>query len=561
MQAIESAHVAVSYRRLEQVHNRWRRWLRLRRAANWTLRGVVLGLAIGLAVSLPTVLSRSLVLETYLRLLTASSIGGGLLAAALALLWPRSQFESARLFDRSLRLRERLSTAVELSSAGWPTSFDIARWQLEDTLEACERIDVRAGLPIRISRREIALVGLLALAAVWLRHLGRDAFEAAKRRETVERAISAEAERVELIQEQLSDIEPLSPQDRQSLLEPLEALGSQLEDAHSAEQALSALTAGEAELRALSDPEALEASSRLRQAGESLSQLPGAEWSAFGRALAEGDFEAAADILEDMELRSSTRERAERQARELEAAAETLQAAAPELAAALRDAASALRGADPLAAGEAMGEAARSLRASGREILQAEVATRIANDLAAAQARLLQAARQVSDPSLAAQGQPTGGAGGEGEGQGAGQGSAGVGGDGDGGEAGQAVGGGAGQGESEGGSSPGAVAGTNPISQDNAPGDGGERPYQPIQPATLLGTEGGTSLALPGSGDPGELILGSADTLPLAEGETRVAYTEVLERYQVTARLAIEDLKPPPYFEGLVHEYFTALAP
>ena len=69
------------------------------------------------------------------------------------------------------------------------------------------------------------------------------------------------------------------------------------------------------------------------------------------------------------------------------------------------------------------------------------------------------------------------------------------------------------------------------------------------------------SMALPGSGDPGELILGSADLPPGTGGETRVPYTEVLEHYQVSARLAIEDIKPPPYFEGLVHEYFTALAP
>ena len=230
LQAIEPAHVAVSYRRLEHVHSRWRRWLRLRRAADWTLRGVTLGLAIGLASSLLAMLSRSLALETYLRVITAASIGGGALAAALGLLWPRSQFESARLFDSSLKLRERLSTAVELGSAGWPTSFEMARWQLEDTLETCERVDVRAGLPIRISRQEIALVGLLALAAVGMRQLGRDAFEAAERRETVERAISDEAARVEMLQDELSDIERLSPQDREELLRPLDTLGSRLED-------------------------------------------------------------------------------------------------------------------------------------------------------------------------------------------------------------------------------------------------------------------------------------------------------------------------------------------
>jgi hypothetical protein len=107
----------------------------------------------------------------------------------------------------------------------------------------------------------------------------------------------------------------------------------------------------------------------------------------------------------------------------------------------------------------------------------------------------------------------------------------------------------------------GSASGSDPIAQGNAPGDGGERPYQPLQPSARLGGDATLPLSLGGSGETGELILGTAGLAPGTPEEARVPYTDVFRRYETSARLAIDNLQPPPHLEALVREYFSSLAP
>jgi hypothetical protein len=76
-----------------------------------------------------------------------------------------------------------------------------------------------------------------------------------------------------------------------------------------------------------------------------------------------------------------------------------------------------------------------------------------------------------------------------------------------------------------------------------------------------LGSDATLPLSLGGGGETGELILGTAGLAPGTPEEARVPYTDVFRRYETSARLAIDNLQPPPHLEALVREYFSSLAP
>src|SRR3990170_2143385 len=124
------------YARLQRVHDRWRRRLKLGLAVRWGLRGASLGLAVGLAVSVARLLAESLVPQTYIQLVLTGLCLGAALASALALAWPQSSLATAIQLDGRLGLKERLATAVELRRRGWAAIGAMGRLQLEDALEA-----------------------------------------------------------------------------------------------------------------------------------------------------------------------------------------------------------------------------------------------------------------------------------------------------------------------------------------------------------------------------------------------------------------------------------------
>jgi hypothetical protein len=422
----------------------------------------------------------------------------------------------------------------------------MALWQLNDTLQVCQQVNFRAGRRLRVSTRDLALAALMILVALAPLKYGREAFDTAVRQAAFKRNVEAETARIEALQQQIAGAERLEPERRSDLLQTLQNLETQLDRTSSVEQALAELAGGENELRSLADSSEIDAGARFREAGERLAQGPDQGLAELGRHLQRADFQAAAEALDRMELRTAAQDEALAQAGELEIAAGTVESANPQLAA------SALRQGDPARAEAALAEGARSLAEAGQQILQAELAVQAANEIAAAQGRLLQS----SQDSL----QATAGAG---QGQGIGQVGQGQAIGADGGDSGQAQGqaaGGAGQGDFQSQAASSTEAGPQPISQDNLPGDGGELPYQPVQPPTLLGADGGQLVTLPGSGDPGELILGAASQ-PIGAGDTQVPFLLVYHQYEAYARRAINNLRPPTYYEALVRDYFSSLAP
>lgn len=560
MQSTDHAFLADRYARLEHLHVGWRRQLRLGSAVRWSLRGAIFGLAAALAFSLAAVHARALPPATYVRLLVLTSGASGALAAGMALVWPCSPLAAARRLDRQLGLHERLSTAIELRQRGWPTAAGLTRLQLEDTLQACQAVQAGPSLPLQRLGRDALIAALLLAASMLLLPLGRPAFEAAARQSAFQRAVESEVARIEALHVAISEAEQIDPTGREALAQPLQTVEQRVGEAHSPEQALSALSAAEGELRQLARPQALDLADALNQTGARLSQAPDQDLAELGTQLAQGNFEAAAETLQRMELQPSTTAQAQAQARSLRAAAEMLRGTAPELAQALRDAGAALQNGDSAATRPSLDDAAQALEQINQQILQAEMAANAAEALAQAQVRLLQAAGELAeagDAAGAAQGESQGSmTSGRADGAGSqpGQSGSSI-------ASGQGEAGGAGRGERAAGAMQGAPSGTDPIAQGNASGDGGERPYQPLQPRSRLGDEGTLGLALAGSGEPGDLVLGTAGSAPGTDAEAHVPYTAVFGQYEATARQAIDNLQPPPYLEALVRQYFSSLVP
>src|SRR5947209_13714603 len=104
-----------SFRELEGRFTRWVRRLRRRDAVTWAPRGLAVGLAVALGLSLAAWLLPYATVPTLVGLSVGCALVGLELAAAVAYFWPRPRMQNARYFDRLFGLSERTSTAFELA--------------------------------------------------------------------------------------------------------------------------------------------------------------------------------------------------------------------------------------------------------------------------------------------------------------------------------------------------------------------------------------------------------------------------------------------------------------
>ncbi len=513
------------------------RWMRLRRAFAWGLRGLAAGLALALTIGLPGLLAARLPRLEFLALVGAFALAAPLLAGAIAYLWPMDALRAARYFDRAFRLDERVSTALEADPEARRASR-LLQQQLEDALAAARLVRPRRQLPLRLGRVEglLTLALALALGLLWFR--GEPWFQAANQRRAVQQAVQAQAEQIEEILSQIRENEALTPEQQSALSRPLEQALTDLQGNPSLEGSVSVLTNSGEELQALSDPQARQMAEGLRQAGEQLATQEGSPLQTVGQSLAEGNTVGAAAQLENLDLEALDPAEAQQTAEQLQQLADSLAASNPELAAQLGQAAQALQNGDVAAAQEALDQAAASMAQAGQQVIFSETAEQAGQ-------QLQQGAAQV----LAA--------GGGQQGAQAGQGSAGEG------QSGQTDGEGAagsGSGHGTGSTSPGGEAGSSPIPQDNGPGEGGETAYEQIYAPSLVGGEGGPEVGLPGSSEDGT-VMGEGPSAAANPGESLVPYQEVYSEYEQLNQQAIENGSVPLAFIEIIRSYFNSLRP
>ncbi len=373
MNAILAEQLTVT---LSRRVRRWDRRLRLVNTITWVPRGMVLGLAVGVALATAARLRPWLLPEEVLRLTVALTGAVTLLILLVIWGWPRSVTRNARYFDQRFDLKERVSTALELLAGRIPASPLLAEWQLTDTAQATARVRAAAHLPLRVRWREVLVALLLAGALAWLLTTNPQAERLRARRE-LDAAIATQAAALEEAIQAVEENAQLSPAEQMALTEPLrEALEILSQPGISREEAVAALAEASQALGDLADGLLPEAAAPYEQAARELAQSE--MTGRVAQALRQPDLGEAAEAVEGVarDLAQSGLSESQRQdlARQFEAAAEALQAQNPALSQNLRDVAEALRRGDMAAAQQALNQTAQVLRAQQEQLEQSALA-------------------------------------------------------------------------------------------------------------------------------------------------------------------------------------------
>lgn len=508
---------------LQSYLRRWGLLLRLVESLTWGPWGGAVGLGLGLALALaarlwPLLTARWLAGSAGLLALLGAALG-----LAVAWLWPRSLFRLARAFDRRFGLAERLTTAVEIGAGRLRVMQKMAAAQLSDTLDAAGRVDPRAALPLRASRRALLTFGLLAAAlslSLWLPNPQEDVL---LQRAAVRAAVEEQIEDLEAVREEVVGAEGLTEAEREALLQALEEAIAALDEGRAtSEEAVAALSEAERALAELQDPGAATVQEGLeRAAGEMAdSELT----RGIAEALANGDYQQAARELaafSGTQGEMLTREEELELARELAQAAESLAESDPDLAEQLAQAAEAIERGDIAEAREAIGEAAQQMGEAGARVERQEA-------VEGALAELQEGREQIAQAGSTGQSGAGGGM--------------------------------AQQGGQQGGQPGGQQAGTGQQQQPGHSEDAGtSAPYDEVYVPGRMDEEG-AGVDVGREGDGGAPVGGAPLPAPL-EGGANVPYREVYAEYAAQAGAALEGSYIPLGMKQYVRDYFSSLEP
>jgi hypothetical protein len=536
--------------------DRWVQRYRVQRAVRWSLRGAAVALAAALAITLIAVLRGLLLQGEFVLIAIGPMVIGSIGAAAAGFVWPLDRLTAARRFDRHFGLRERISTALELAQLD-RSSGPIGQLQLQDAVASAEQVNVRQQLPLRIKRVDALFTVVLLIAVAIVAWRGESFFQLAAQTRAVQSAVAEEAAKVEELRKTVEADRTLTEEQRREMLEALKETQQRLKEAQSLEQATAVLTQSEKKFESLTSGKAEAQAEALRQAGRKLSQAEGSALQAFGQNLAEGDFIAAAENLRNLDVSQLSAEEREQLADQLENMAETVQASNPALAQQLRAAAAAARNGAVQQAQQALDQAAQSMSQTAQQVARSNVARKVSAQMGQGRQRMIAAGQSAQGQT--AQGDQAGQGNQSGQGNQTGQGSGQNGSSSQQGSAGSGSGSGRGSGDS--GDARGPEAGSNPIDQNNGPGDGGETTYEPIYAPQRLGGIDDDTVTLPGSGDPNGEVQGQSGVIPDTNNPSQVPYTQVFAEYANAYRQAIDSGQVPPQLRDLIRQYFSSLEP
>jgi len=533
---------------LTHTLNQWTRRLRLQRAVTWALRGWIVGLVLALTVGSLGLYQARLLRSEFLFLILLLSMITPLVFGLIASLWRIRPFEAARRFDLLFHLEERVSTALELDQHPEHIPPELLERQLADAVTASRSVNPARALPFELKLREglFALLFAALIGLVWLR--GETWFSAAQQARAVQHAVEQQSAQIEELIQQIESHQNLTESQKQALTEPLKQAQQALQNNPSLENSVSVLTSTGEKLQELTDPQSQALSEALKEAGNQISKQDGSPLQSVGQELAQGDAVNAANELSNLNVSELSSSEQQQLADQLDTLAQSLQSTDPQLSNQLSQAADALRNGDTAAAQQALDSASQSLAQAGQQIASSEVASQAASQMQQGAGQVLAAGGGQQASQIGQGNQP-------GQGQGPGEGSN---------QSNQTAGNGgsgSGSGSDAGTNSIGNEAGSDPIAQNNGPGDGGETSYEQIYAPQLLGGEGGTQVNLPGSDQSGGDVIGQGPTTPGEQGSSTVPYNEVYSQYEQLNNQAIENGDIPPSFMQIIKNYFDSLKP
>lgn len=350
---------------------RWDRRSRVARSLVWVPRGLIAALVVGVLIALISRLRPWLLPEQIAVLTGGVALVLGLVVSGLIWLWPKPLARAARYFDRRFDLKERVSTALELSSGVIPVPEPLVEYQLTDAVGAVQDVDVAARLPVRVRYLELLVMVLLAVLVAYLLLSDNPQVNTLLAERELQSTINEQAAEIEETIEAIEQNDALTEEEKEALTAPLEeALEILQQPDISQQEAVAAMAEAGQKLREMTDGMLDGDEQAYELAADSLSGSPSA--SDLAQALKKPDLGAAAAAAEELanELAEETMSEEERQAlaNQLEQAADALEASNPALAEKLREAAQALRDGNMEAAQEALREAGEMLRQQEQQL-------------------------------------------------------------------------------------------------------------------------------------------------------------------------------------------------
>lgn len=468
-------------------------------------------------VAIVLLAARIFPLETRLQ---PTALGISVILAAVGIAWlvirPRPDALMLRA-DLRLGLQERLSTAWERRGANGPMD-DLLR---HDALLHAERDRLKKAFSVRINRREVAAVAIVAATALALFVLPNPMDQVLSQRQADRASQAKAASTIRDVQKKIAastKTAPVAPQVQQILSDTQKKIAQ----APDPRQALAPISPAEQQLQQLSDPQTAARTSSAQNLANSLSNTTSGQ--AAGQALSNSPSQGA-KALRDLaaQLQSLTPEQRAQLAKALADAAQHAQD--PAMAATLQRASGALSNGDVASAAGALSDLATQMDSLQDQQNNDQAIAAAINGLEAARQGLAaQANRDASGgaPASASAAASAAASAGNGNGNGTGTGT------GSGSGAGNGNGGTGGPGGS--GSGSGSGSGAKP----------GERLYVPGQPI------------------PGQVV---SDPAPLGPGQDvpLTPYTQVVQAYQQAALDATGQSLIPGSERDLVREYFSRL--
>src|SRR5579864_4926885 len=251
----------------------WERRLRFTYTAQWIPRGASVGLTVALLLAIFARLSPWLLSDQLMVIAGALALCGMLLAAVGVWIWPRSVVYSARDFDHRFGLRERMSTALELSMGNAFGSDALRSLQRRDALDHARKIQARDWMPIRWQWRELAVTGGLAAVCALAIGMPNPQFAVILNNNAIQTAVAQAAQQITQIQQAIQANPALSDAQKAALTQIAEDALKQLSQQNiSQPEAVAVLSqAAQAFANSGAQPTAAQRQAA-QQAGQSLSQ-------------------------------------------------------------------------------------------------------------------------------------------------------------------------------------------------------------------------------------------------------------------------------------------------
>ncbi|PWH11889.1 MAG: hypothetical protein DDG60_15965 [Anaerolineae bacterium] len=513
---------------------RWIRWRRIRRGVTWGVRGLSLGLLLALLWGTVGLMQGWFLREEFLLFIALVSLTVTLVSGGCAALWPLPHLQSAREFDRAFHLRERISTALELHQTPGVTWEELQRLQLADALAAARRVHPYRDLPLRIRPFEIILPILLSGLLLYGYAQSGSFFQAAQQARQVQAAIQEQSQTIQEILQQVETNPTLSEEQKKALTAPLQQALDELQTSPDLERSVSVLVSAGEKLQTLADPRVETTAQALQQAGQQAAAQENSPLQAVGEQLTQGKPTNAATELLKLDPAQLSAEETKQLAEQLREMAQAVQQSNPQLAHQLNQAAQALERGDATAAQQALNQAAQSMLQVGQGQAMNQAAGQAATQMQQGAQQILAAGGGNQTAQAGASGQQNL------------QSDAGA---------------GSGRGSGDNPNAQGGPAGSNPIPQNNAPGDGGETTYEQIYAPSLLGGDGGPQVGVSSGNSQDGQVLGQTPSNPSDPSQSLVPYTEVLGQYEEINRRAIETGQIPLQFTQIIRRYFDSLKP